>query len=97
MLPSERPYLCRLGIHLPQRRRTDRGSVVETCARCDFLAEVIAEATHRGVYVPAFRTALELAEDPVARLEQLENEVRDLREYTRRLELRLWAFLPHGH
>ena len=94
MLPSERPYLCRMGIHLSQPRQTASGAVVETCLRCDQVRAITSEGAARGTYVPAFRTALELAADPVVRLEQLQLEVRDLREHVRRLETLLWQRHP---
>ena len=94
MLPAERPYLCQLGIHASQPRQTASGAVVEVCIRCDHVAAIVSEGSNRGVYVPPFRTALELAADPVVRLEQLQLEVRDLREHVRRLETLLWQRHP---
>ena len=94
MLPAEQPYLCRLGIHAAQPRRTSRGAVVEVCIRCDHVAAIVGELSNRGAYVPSFRSALELAADPEVRLEQLQFEVRDLREHVRRLESLLWSRHP---
>ena len=91
MLPAEQPYLCRLGIHAAQPRRTASGAVVEVCIRCDHVAAIVGEGSNRGAWVPSFRTALQLAADPDVRFEQLQLEVRDLREHVRRLESLLWS------